>query len=105
MSYKGPPEDTERYERISLSFIKGQDDDLIAFVQEQPQRQCGPAIKGLMRAGLGQGDAIQAVLQEVRTTIRQSIGEALESRVITAAQATPPDEDAQVAAALDSISF
>ena len=104
MSYKGPPEDEERYERISLSFIKGQDDDLIAFVQKQPQRQCGPAIKELMRVGLEQGDAIQAVLQEVRTTIRQSIGEALENRVVTA-QVSPPDEDAEVAAALDSISF
>ena len=105
MSYKGPPEDAERYVRISLSFIKGQDDDLIAFVQKRPHRQRGPAIKELMRAGLEQGDAIQAVLQEVRTTIRQSIGEALENRTVTATQVTPPDEDSEVAAALDSISF
>ncbi len=96
--------DAERYLRITVRFIKGQDDDLIAFVQKQPQRQRGPAIKVLMRASLGQGDAIQAVLQEVRTTIRQSIGEALENRVVTA-QVSPPDEDAEVAAALDSIAF
>ncbi len=97
--------DAERYLRITVRFIKGQDDDLIAFVQKQPQRQCAPAIKELMRAGLEQGDAIQAVLQEVRTTIQQSIGEALEHRTVTATQVTPPDEDAEVAAALDSISF
>lgn len=105
MSYKGPPEDAERYVRISLSFIKGQDDDLIAFIQKKPQRQCGPAIKELMRAGLGQGDTIQAVLQEVRTTIRQSIGEALKNHTVTVAQVKLPDEDAEVAAALDAISF
>ncbi len=103
MSDKGA-EDAERYLRISLRFVKGQDDDLIAFIQKQPQGQRGPAIKELMRAGLEQGDAIQAVLQEVRTTIRQSIGEALENCAVTA-QVEPRDEDAEVAAALDSIAF
>ena len=104
MSDKGA-EDAERYVRVTVRFIQGQDDDLIAFVKEQPQRRCGPAIKELMRAGLGRGDAIQAMLQEVRMTVQQAVGEALKNCTVTVAQVPPPEEDAEVAAALDSISF
>jgi hypothetical protein len=95
-----------RYVRITVRFIKGQDDDLIAFVEEQAQGQRGPAIKELMRTGLYQEDLVQAILKEVQTTVHQAVGKALESRVVAATDTAPPaEENAELAAALDSISF
>jgi hypothetical protein len=119
MSHKGPAGDG-RYVHVSLRFIRGQDDDLIAFVEGQARGRRGPAIKALMRAGLNQGDAVQAILEEVRTTVHRAVGDALENRVVTVADAAPPpdeapcrrdedpcrrDEDPELAAALDSIAF
>jgi hypothetical protein len=105
MSYKGAAKD-EQYVRISLCLIRGEDDDLIAFVEEQAQRQRGPAIKELMRTGLYQEDLVQAILKEVQTTVHQAVGKALESRVVAATDTAPPaEENAELAAALDSISF
>jgi hypothetical protein len=49
---------------------------------------------------------VQAILEEVRTTVHRAVGEALENRVVMVADATPPpDEDPELAAALDSIAF
>jgi hypothetical protein len=90
---------------VSLRLIRGQDDDLIAFVKRQARGKRGPAIKELMRAGL-RGDVVQAILKEVRGTVHRAVGEALENRVVTAIDAAPPsDEDPELGAALDSISF
>jgi hypothetical protein len=40
---------------VSLRLIRGQDDDLIAFVEEQARGWRGPAIKALMRASQSSG--------------------------------------------------
>ncbi len=60
-----------------------------------------------MRTGLYQGDVIQAILKEVRTTIHKAVEEAQRDRGVAAANdiTPPPDENVELAAALDSIAF
>jgi Arc/MetJ-type ribon-helix-helix transcriptional regulator len=77
---------------IHARLLEGQDDDLIEWLDAQPQGMRSEAIRSLLRDGL----RMQEIDTQLPRLVRQAIGEALSDQQIRPTQPDALDEESDI---------